>query len=202
MYEIFRPGLDYTVAHSGMLLKSPLLDCNLCFAYDDEDLERNGDGGDGGDSGDSDSDSDSSSDSNSDSDSESSDDDSEEEEEEGGAISTEQDVSWEGGDVGGYECYIETQEEEAFDSLNASIEPSTESTTEPSTEPTSSSTSARKTSKKSTGEADDNELITIPANSNVLSLVLRDQQVMKFIKYINSSAPGSRFDIDMELGFE
>jgi len=37
---------------------------------------------------------------------------------------------------------------------------------------------------------------------NVLSLVMRDQKVMRFIKYVSASAPGSRWDISSEYAIE
>ena len=33
----FRPGLDYTLAHYGVLTKEPRLDCTLCFVDDKDD---------------------------------------------------------------------------------------------------------------------------------------------------------------------
>ncbi len=33
----FRPGLDYTVAHYGILTNDPRLDCVLCFCDDREE---------------------------------------------------------------------------------------------------------------------------------------------------------------------
>lgn len=36
----FRPGLDYTVAHYGVLTKQPRLDATLCFVNDDAELQE------------------------------------------------------------------------------------------------------------------------------------------------------------------
>jgi hypothetical protein len=103
----FRPGLDYTVAHYGVLTKQPRLDATLCFVNDDLEVqervlaehrgekppkaaakpvkkaattEEEG-----------------------------SDDEGEEQEEE----EEEEDYEdmWEGGEVGGFECYIEAEED-------------------------------------------------------------------------------------------
>ncbi|KAG0175601.1 hypothetical protein DFQ28_006636 [Apophysomyces sp. BC1034] len=45
---------------------------------------------------------------------------------------------------------------------------------------------------------EDGALLTLPAGSNELSLVLRDEGVMRFIKYVSSRAPGSRWDLSYE----
>ncbi|KAI7901428.1 Oxoglutarate and iron-dependent oxygenase degradation C-term-domain-containing protein [Cokeromyces recurvatus] len=45
---------------------------------------------------------------------------------------------------------------------------------------------------------DDGALLTIGAGSNELSLVLKDEGVMRFIKYISARAPGARWDISFE----
>lgn len=41
-------------------------------------------------------------------------------------------------------------------------------------------------------------LLTMTAGSNELSLVLRDEGVMRFIKYVSARAPGSRWDVAFE----
>lgn len=113
----FRPGLDYTVAHYGLLVEQSVLDATMCFVYDDND---------------------------------------------------EKDV-WESGDCGGFECYIEADDEEnesgPADEYN---------------------------------EDDDTELLSVSASNNTLSLVYRDPGTMRFVKYVGSSAPSSRYDICME----
>lgn len=114
----FRPGLDYTVAHYGLLVQESVLDATLCFVADDHEDDK---------------------------------------------------AKWEYGDSGGFECYIEADEEEgqgnqAADEYN---------------------------------EDDDTELLSVSASNNTLSLVYRDPGTMRFIKYVGSSAPSSRFDIAM-----
>lgn len=114
----FRPGLDYTVAHYGLLMDQSVLDATMCFVYDDNE---------------------------------------------------EKDV-WECGDSGGFECYIEADDDEddtggAADEYN---------------------------------EDDDTELLSVSASNNTLSLVYRDPGTMRFVKYVGSSAPSSRYDICME----
>ena len=113
----FRPGLDYTVAHFGLLVDESVLDATMCFVYDENE---------------------------------------------------ETDV-WESGDCGGFECYIEADDEGeeygAADEYN---------------------------------EDDDTELLSVSASNNTLSLVYRDPGTMRFVKYVGSSAPSSRYDICME----
>ncbi|ORX99789.1 hypothetical protein K493DRAFT_279369 [Basidiobolus meristosporus CBS 931.73] len=75
---------------------------------------------------------------------------------------------WESDEVGGYECYMAQDTEE-----------------DPAVY-------------KSAPAEDDGALLTISAGSNVLSLVLRDEEVMKFTKYVSSLAPGSRWDVAFE----
>lgn len=45
---------------------------------------------------------------------------------------------------------------------------------------------------------EDGALLTLSAGSNTLSIVLRDEGVMRFIKYVSARAPGSRWDISFE----
>ncbi|TPX60978.1 hypothetical protein PhCBS80983_g01448 [Powellomyces hirtus] len=45
---------------------------------------------------------------------------------------------------------------------------------------------------------DDGALLTVSAGWNVLTLVLRDEGLMRFIKYVSASAPGSRWDVAYE----
>lgn len=75
---------------------------------------------------------------------------------------------WQSGDVGGFECYIEADDEDndaPADEYN---------------------------------EDDDTELLSVSASNNTLSLVYRDPGTMRFIKYLGSKAPSSRWDIAME----
>ncbi|KAK9721015.1 putative component of NuA3 histone acetyltransferase complex [Basidiobolus ranarum] len=75
---------------------------------------------------------------------------------------------WESDEVGGYECYMAQDSDE-----------------DPAVY-------------KSAAPDEDGALLTISAGCNVLSLVLRDEEVMKFTKYISSLAPGSRWDVAFE----
>ena len=80
---------------------------------------------------------------------------------------------WETGDVGGFECYIEAEGEGG------------------------ESAEAAEVYRSDPGEDDGNLLSISPAN-NVISLVLRDEGIMRFIKYVSCGAPSSRWDIAVE----
>lgn len=148
----FRPGLDYTVAHYGVLTCDPRLDCVLCFVDDG----KNGGGG-------------------------------------GGAAAAaaagpssgaDDDPSaaeaWADGEVGGYEAYVlgDDDDEEGEGGGKAGA-------------------------KKGAAEvyrADDGDagVLNVPAAANCLSLLLRDEGLMRFVKYVSAAAPGSRWDLAME----
>jgi hypothetical protein len=131
----FRAGLDYTVAHYGILTTIPRLDATLCFVDGDDD---------------------------------------------------EKEALWEDGDVGGFECYI-VAEDDANTVEAAEVYK------------ISDSEGNSNTGKKGNGYREEEEsLLSVSAKSNVLNLVLRDEKVMKFVKYVSAFAPGSRFDIAAE----
>jgi hypothetical protein len=126
----FRPGLDYTVAHYGILTTNAVLDTTLCFcggegnqcSFDEETNEL---------------------------------------------IGSDDDAIWESGDVGGFECYIEAVDDDG--GAEAEYD-----------------------------EEDDTQLLSVSASFNTLSLVYRDPGTMKFVKYVGSGAPSSRWDIAVE----
>jgi hypothetical protein len=45
---------------------------------------------------------------------------------------------------------------------------------------------------------DDGALLTMSAGANELSLILRDEGVMRFVKYVSARAPGARWDLSFE----
>lgn len=49
-------------------------------------------------------------------------------------------------------------------------------------------------------EDDDGALLTVQAGFNRLLLVLRDEGVMRFVKYVSAAGPGSRWDVCAEYG--
>jgi Rps23 Pro-64 3,4-dihydroxylase Tpa1-like proline 4-hydroxylase len=92
----FRRGLDYTVAHCGLLTDSAVLDATLCFVAGSgkqQVLEETSD--------------------------DSNDDDDEEEKPTQLPDLNEADLAWQSGDVGGFECYIEADnDDDAADEYN------------------------------------------------------------------------------------
>ena len=147
----FRKGLDYTVAHYGILTRKSVLDATLCFVA--------GEGGKAEDQ----------ADENDATNNETKDD---------PELETENtdDMMWQSGDCGGFECYIaadddndETNEDEAADEYD---------------------------------QDDDTELLSVSPSNNTLSLVYRDPGTMRFVKYVGSSAPSSRWDVSMEYDVE
>ena len=87
---------------------------------------------------------------------------------------------WESGDAGGFECYIE-QDEEAADAAEVYASEKTDG-----------------------GDDDDDDggvLLSVTPGTNVLSLVMRDEDTLRFVKYVSARAPSSRWDIstDFEL---
>jgi Rps23 Pro-64 3,4-dihydroxylase Tpa1-like proline 4-hydroxylase len=91
----FRPGLDYTVAHYGLMTEQSVLDATLCFVAgegkDDQAVLSEDDGDESNDS-----------------------------EQQHSKDMNDADVAWQSGDVGGFECYIAVDEEdkEAADEYN------------------------------------------------------------------------------------
>jgi Rps23 Pro-64 3,4-dihydroxylase Tpa1-like proline 4-hydroxylase len=147
----FRPGLDYTVAHCGLLADSAVLDATMCFVagtgkqqiLDDDELEG-----------------------------ETADDTAEKPAPDTRPELNDADLAWQSGDVGGFECYIEADDDgddEAADEYN---------------------------------QDDDTELLSVSAAFNTLSIVFRDPGTMRFVKYISDKAPSSRWDIAMEYRVE
>lgn len=51
-------------------------------------------------------------------------------------------------------------------------------------------------------EEEDGTLLTVQPGFNRLLLVLRDERVMRFVKYVSAAAPGSRWDVcgEYEVG--
>jgi Rps23 Pro-64 3,4-dihydroxylase Tpa1-like proline 4-hydroxylase len=87
---------------------------------------------------------------------------------------------WESGDVGGFECYIEAEiEKEGENKDNEAAEVY-----------------------KSHDTDKEESLLSVTPGCNVLSLVMRDQEIMRFVKYVGVAASGSRWDISMEYEIE
>ena len=43
------------------------------------------------------------------------------------------------------------------------------------------------------------DILSVSAASNALSLVLRKQNLLRFVKYVSAAAPGSRWDVSAEF---
>jgi hypothetical protein len=89
-------------------------------------------------------------------------------------LGSDEDAIWESGDVGGFECYIAATEDDDNGGENAAG-PDAEY-----------------------DEEDDTKLLSVSASNNTLSLVYRDPGTMRFVKYVGSGAPSSRWDIALE----
>jgi prolyl 3-hydroxylase /prolyl 3,4-dihydroxylase len=202
----FRPGLDYTVAHVGTLTSNgkPCLDATLCFVNDGEEEEEVVE---------------------------------EEEDQKKKTKSNKKSKQqqkkkkqekselwhlWDGGEVGGFECYVEVEEggenagggggeegaPEVYDSRSALEYGEGKSSK-------SSSSSRRNGGGGGGGEEEEEEefdsedeeeaggtLLSVQARFNTLSLVTRDEGVMRFVKYVSAFAPGSRWDVASEFQVE
>jgi len=75
---------------------------------------------------------------------------------------------WASGDVGGFETYLDS----SCNDDDQGRDDVYEDTEEP-------------------------DLLSVPAGHNVLSLVLRDPGTLRFVKFLSSRAPGSRFDLEL-----
>ncbi|KAF2498256.1 hypothetical protein BU16DRAFT_455559 [Lophium mytilinum] len=100
-------------------------------------------------------------------------------------------------EVGGYEMYMAGDDEEAAPA--------------PTTGEASTNTGAgqrRKTKadpavyRSAADDEDDGVLFSMPASWNALSVVLRDQGVLRFVKYVSKAAKGDRWDVCAEFGVE
>ena len=77
--------------------------------------------------------------------------------------------AWDGGDVGGFEAYLLADPDDGAGAAAVYA-----------------------------ARDDDGGVINVPAASNSLSLLLRDDGLMRFVKYVSAAAPGSRWDVCME----
>lgn len=134
-----RPGLDYTVAHYGILTADPRLDCVLCFCDD-----RDG-------------------------------------------------ASWEAGEVGGFEAYLLADEEEA-----AAAEVYRQVCVLGGAPRRHTVVCVEYYNSQYAQDAEDSGVLNVSAAHNSLNLVLRDEGLMRFVKYVSASAPSSRWDVAME----
>uniref|UniRef100_A0A7R9YSB2 Fe2OG dioxygenase domain-containing protein n=1 Tax=Chlamydomonas euryale TaxID=1486919 RepID=A0A7R9YSB2_9CHLO len=174
----FRPGLDYTVAHYGILTKDPRLDVVLCFVdnrLSNADAERQHETGGGAGGGDTIGDA--------------------------GApsgppprkgvglgapgraaasssssapgrpvLDGAKVAAWDCGEVGGFEAYLLAEDDKDGEGPEDTYRT----------------------------KDDDSGVLNVSAAANSLNLVLRDEGLMKFVKYVSAAAPSSRWDVAME----
>lgn len=196
----FRTGLDYTVAHFGIITKEPWLDATLCFVNDDKEASErllqekkkkntNKGAGKGEEEGRG-SGMKKNKKARKQAEQEQQEEVQEEEVESPEEEGVEEDYAtlWEDGEVGGYECFIEA-DDDADTAEAAEVYQSTSTTT---TTTTNATTAEKK------GRDEETTLLSVSACNNSLSLVLRDEGIMKFIKYVSANAPSSRWDVSME----
>lgn len=199
----FRPGFDYTVAHYSLLTKEKHLDATLCFVSDDYEVEQKiiaelsdqstkknkkvnlkkrkaekqepkAKGKKGSKK------------------SGATEEEEEEEEEEiavmAGSDENDYGIQWEDGDVGGFECFIEA-DDDAETAEAAEVYRQENDDAEENDNVNKSGYDNKK---------EETTLLSVSAGNNSLSLVLRDEGIMKFVKYVSANAPGSRWDVATE----
>ncbi|KNZ44242.1 uncharacterized protein VP01_937g2 [Puccinia sorghi] len=89
-------------------------------------------------------------------------------------------LGWEDGEVGGWDCYMASSDEDQSD---------------PAVYKAASSSAAAQ-------DEDDSTLLTIHPAWNKLDLVLRDPQVLTFTKYVSYKSPQSKWDIKAAYKFK
>ena len=101
---------------------------------------------------------------------------------------------WDSGEVGGVECYVEAEglEEETVDAAVDEGGVEAREAGEGADEEAGSGSDSE-------DESSGGTLQSVQGRHNCLSLVLRDQGVMHFVKYVSAAAPGSRWDVAAEF---
>ncbi|KAG1752418.1 nuclear protein [Suillus paluster] len=99
---------------------------------------------------------------------------------------------WQAGEWGGWECYMAPHDEEDDPAVYRSG-------SSKKSQANNASGSQDHDDATETGEQEDEEdestLLTVQPGFNRLLLVLRDEGVMRFVKYVSAAAAGSRWDI-------
>jgi prolyl 3-hydroxylase /prolyl 3,4-dihydroxylase len=180
----FRPGLDYTVAHYGLLVDTPVLDATMCFVQDEtleeKDTWHSGDAG--------------GFECYIEADEEEED---EDDEDKKGVAPADQETSQEHGGS-------EDDEDNHHNNNNDSHPEDGKVNGDKKGNRKGTMAAPYATAPKSNGAADeyneddDTELLSVSASNNTLSLVFRDPGTMRFVKYVGYSAPSSRYDISLE----
>lgn len=110
----------------------------------------------------------------------------------------EEPFGWQAGEWGGWECYMAPHDEEDDPAVYRSG-------SSKKADPTnaSNSTVAQKQQDDDMEEIEnESTLLTVRPNFNCLLLVLRDEGVLHFVKYVSAAAAGSRWDVcgEFEVG--
>ncbi|KAF8530907.1 Oxoglutarate and iron-dependent oxygenase degradation C-term-domain-containing protein [Gautieria morchelliformis] len=112
-----------------------------------------------------------------------------------------EEANWEGGEWGGWECYMAAREEDDDPAIYGS---GARRKAQHISSGDEESANAQETDENSDQdeEEEDSTLLTVQPGFNRLLLVLRDPGVLHFVKYVSAKAPGSRWDIcgEWEVG--
>lgn len=128
--------------------------------------------------------------------------------------------AWQSGESGGWECYMAPNDDESDDpavygsgskreeaesgqgssgKVNGSVDKEEEDEEEEEEEPVEMELDEDDDGEEEDEEDESGVLLNLTPTFNTLSLVLRDQKVMRFVKYLSASAGGSRWDISAEF---
>ena len=95
---------------------------------------------------------------------------------------------WESGDAGGFECYIEQDPEDAEAAEVYTKEKDSDDDGEGEGDEGGGGGG---------GQDDGGVLLSVTPGTNVLSLVMRDEDTLRFVKYVSAKAPSSRWDVSV-----
>lgn len=124
-------------------------------------------------------------------------------------------AKWESGDIGGWECYMAPHEGEedpaVYQSANSGKKKAAEGEEDAEMKDAADGEEEEEEEEEivemieDDGEEDedfDGVLLNLTPSFNTLSVVLRDEGVMRFVKYLAASAGGSRWDVigEYEIG--
>ncbi|KAI6100257.1 nuclear protein [Pisolithus sp. B1] len=111
----------------------------------------------------------------------------------------EEPFGWQTGEWGGWECYMAPHDEEDDPAVYRS---GSSKKTEPKNATNSTAAQKQRDDDMEENDEDESTLLTVQPNFNCLLLVLRDEGVLHFVKYVSAAAAGSRWDVygEFEVG--
>ncbi|KAH7887435.1 nuclear protein [Phlebopus sp. FC_14] len=118
----------------------------------------------------------------------------------------EEPFGWQTGEWGGWECYMAPHNEEddpAVYRSGSSKKPDTkDSAKQEGTSNREEENGVEAEEQEDEDGEEDGTLLTVQPNFNCLLLVLRDEGVLRFVKYVSAAAAGSRWDVcgEFEVG--